>query len=100
MKALKIGAVGLVVVGITLFVFAAALPSSTPGPDVSPAGGYSHDQLDADRVMTEQMSVNVGPAMMAGMPANGMLARSTTPGYVRALEQHAYQLDRMLARRP
>ncbi len=61
---------------------------------------FSHEQLDADRVMTEQMATAVGPGMEAQMTTYGMLERSANEAYLRALEQHTYQVDRMLGRVP
>ena len=50
--------------------------------------------------MTQQMGTFVGPGMDAVMPGNGMLGRSADPDYLRALEWHAYEIDRMIGRTP
>ena len=50
--------------------------------------------------MTQQMGTDVGPGMVAVMSANGMLRRSADQGYLRALEWHAYEIDRMIGRAP
>ena len=93
-------AVGLF--GTGMVVFAAfigfAITSSVDGSE--PMGGFSHAQLESDRVMTQQMATVVGPGMEAQMTTNGMLQRSTNSAYLQALEQHTYQVDRMLGRMP
>lgn len=61
---------------------------------------FSHAQLEADRVMTKQMATVVGPGMDAQMETNGMLQRSSNDAYLRALEEHIYQVDRMLGQVP
>ena len=92
-----IGVVVLAVLALGAFAVAATVladPRSVPG------AGFSHEQLEADRVMTQQMGSYAGPGMEAVMPANGMLARSQSPAYVRALEWHQYEIDRMVGRTP
>ena len=71
-----------------------ALPESDDAS--SPAGGFSHQQLEVDRLMTQRMGTS------AQMPADpdGMLGRSSSPTYVRALEQHMTEIDRMIGRAP
>ena len=64
------------------------------------SGIFSHDQLDADRAMTQQMAVVVGPGMDAQMVSDGMLARSANAAYTSALEQHVAEFDRMLGQAP
>lgn len=93
-----------ILVGVVLFL---AIAVSAIGGSVGtgPAtrwrsNGAPHTQLESDRIMAQQMGVDVGPGMQAGMPANGMLGRSMSESYVRLLEQHAADVDRMLARRP
>ena len=89
---LGVGAVVFVLATVTAIAF-----RGTPQPGM---GGFSHDQLEADRVMTEQMAVAGGPGMDAQMQSYGMLARSANPAYLRALEQHAYEVDKMIGRAP
>lgn len=60
----------------------------------------SHTQLEADRAMTQQMTVAFGPGMDAMMTTNGMLERSASSAYVVALEQHVADFDRMAAPTP
>ncbi|MEX2556084.1 MAG: hypothetical protein WEB06_10665 [Actinomycetota bacterium] len=99
MKAIGIGIVGLVVV-VAIAVAAIGGSAGTAPATGWPSNGVPHEQLESDRIMTQQMGVDVGPGMQAGMPANGMLGRSMSASYVRMLEQHATDIDRMLARRP
>lgn len=96
-------AIRLWVIGLGAFVgFAVAatvLPSPRPAPPPI-VGSVSHEALEADRLMTQQMGTYTGRAMEAVMPANGMLRRSADQAYLRALEWHAYEIDRMLGRAP
>ena len=55
------------------------------------------DPRDAHRAMLEQMRVNVTPQMVQTMNANPLVH---TPGDLAELEQHAADIDRMLARNP
>ena len=71
-----------------------------PDPRPAPVTGFSHEQLEADRLMTQRMGSYLGPGMDAVMPANGMVARSQSPAYLRALEQHQYEIDRMVGLTP
>lgn len=93
-------AVGLLGTGLLVVVTFATLSFTGSGGGSGPMGGFSHDQLEADRVMTQQMATVVGPGMEALMTTNGMLERSANGAYLRALEQHSYEVDRMLERAP
>lgn len=75
-------------------------PRSTPSTGGSPvATGYSHEDLQADANMTQQMSApNASGPMHPDDQTNQMLERSQKPAYLRALEQHQQGLDQMLAR--
>ena len=60
--------------------------------------GSSHDQLQSDANMTQQMSA---PSANTGSQAHrndAQLDRSQSPGYLAELEQHQADIDRMLAR--
>ena len=85
--------VAVVLLALTFGMFA-ALPDSEDS--TSPAGGFSHQQLEVDRLMTQRM----GTEAQMPMGSDGMLGRSADPAYVRALEQHASEIDRMLGRAP
>ncbi|HEX6581782.1 MAG TPA: hypothetical protein VF195_13055 [Actinomycetota bacterium] len=61
---------------------------------------FSHEQLEADRVMTQQMGTDVGPSMAVQMPGDGMLKRSSSEAYVEALEQHTRTYNKMAGLTP
>ena len=89
--------IGIEAAVIVLFVATAVmLGSGKAAPDDT----FSHEQLEADRVMTEQMATAVGTGMDAQMSTNGMLQRSADAAYLRALERHTYQVNRMVGRVP
>lgn len=88
--------VGTGCVVVVLFVAPAfATPSVPAGTE-----GFSHAQLEADRVMTQQMALSVDPGMQALMEQDSMLQRSANPAYVRALEDHIRRFDRTLGQAP
>ena len=71
--------------------------SRSPRPAVSSA--YSHDALQPDANMTQQMSTPNANTDSQFHRADGQLDRSkSSSAYVRALEQHQRDMDRMLAR--
>ena len=76
---------------LTLWLFA-ALPET--GTRNAPLNRFSHSQLEADRLMTQRMGTQA--QMPVGL--DRMLLRSSDPAYVRALEQHSAESDRMLGR--
>jgi len=92
--------VGLLGMGIVAFASFLILAITNSTGDSGPMGGISHAQLEADRIMTEQMGSVVGPGMESLMMTNGMLERSANDAYLRTLEQHVYEVDRMLGRVP
>jgi hypothetical protein len=98
----------LIIVAIVFFALVVTLaaltapdnPGSTQSTGGSPvATGYSHDDLQADAAMTQQMSAPdaTGP-MHRDNHTNSQLQRSQNPAFLRALEQHQQGLDQMLAR--
>lgn len=91
--------VGLVATGFVVAVAFVVLAVTYSSPEAGHAV-YPHSLLEADRVMTQRMTIEVGPGMQAVMPGYGMLQRSADPAYLRALEQHTYEFDRMLGRVP
>ena len=93
-------AVGLLGTGVIVAVAFVTLAITSSVGTSGPMGGVSHGQLEADRIMTEQMASVVGPGMQSQMTTNGMLERSANDAYLRALEQHVYQVDRMFGRVP
>ena len=90
---LKASAAVTAILLVFTFAIFAALPESN---DSAQPTGFSHQQLEADRVMTERM----GTVRQMPMGTDSMLERSADPIYVRALEQHASDVDRMLGRAP
>lgn len=70
-------------------------PQGTSGVPSRPAPGasYSHEVLQQDALMTQQMSTPDAPVHRN----DAQLQRSQDPGYVRALEEHQEDIDRMLA---
>ncbi len=87
---------GLLATGSVVVIVFVSVALATPTSPEPVMGGFSHAQLEADRLMTQQMAIVVGPAMDAQMLSDGMLARSANEAYLRALEQHVYEVDRML----
>ena len=72
---------------------------ATPSPSPPSLTSTRADLLQQDSVMIEQMSTpNASGPMQDGRIQEPMLQRSLDAGYVRALEQHHAELDRMLAR--
>lgn len=93
--------------GLLLFVatVSALSPPSTTTPGAGPAApiaataSYNHAQLQTDAAMTQGMSTpNASGPMQSGKIQEPMLQRSQNPAYVKALEQHQAEIDRMLAR--
>ncbi len=58
---------------------------------------YSHDILQSDADMTQQMSAPGANTSSQFHREDGQLARSQRPGYVEALEAHQAGLAQMLA---
>jgi hypothetical protein len=61
---------------------------------------FSHEQLEADRVMTLHMGTDIGPGMAVQMPGYGMLERSTSGAYTDALEEHTRMYNQMAGLTP
>lgn len=93
-------AIGLVGAGVIVSVAFVALAITNSVGGWGSMGGFSHAQLEADRIMTQRMASDVGAGMESQMTTNAMLERSANDAYLRALEQHVYQVDRMLGRAP
>ncbi len=92
------------VLGLVVVLAALSAPDeASPGaPARTPAAStFDHDQLQVDANMTQQMSTpSADGPMQRGQIGEDQLDRSWLPGYVRALEQHQADIDRMLARPP
>ncbi|MFP5487039.1 MAG: hypothetical protein ACLGHQ_01865 [Acidimicrobiia bacterium] len=58
-----------------------------------------HDTLEQDALMTQRMAApNAAGPMFTGQVQDDQLVHSQNPGFVRALEEHQANIDRMLAR--
>lgn len=95
----------MLIVAALFFVSVIALavttePDTRPGPATSTnVGGYSHALLQRDADMTQRMSSPTADgAMQRGEVRDAQLDHSQSSAFVRALEQHQDDIDRMLAR--
>jgi hypothetical protein len=94
LKRLLVGFTALfVVLGLTT-----TRGADEPAPTWRPESVYTHEVLQIDAAMTEQMSIPNAATERANHRADPQLSRSSDPNYVRALEQHQADIDRMLAR--
>ena len=96
----KLLVVAVLFFGSVIAVGLASEPDTRPAPASSTSGGgYSHELLQRDAEMTQRMSSPTadGP-MQRGQMRDEQLDHSQDPGFVRALEQHQADIDRMLAR--
>jgi len=86
--------------GSVIAVGLASEPDGQSRPASSTSGGgYSHELLQQDAAMTQRMSApNADGPMQRGQVRDDQLNHSQNPGFVRALEQHQADIDRMLAR--
>lgn len=92
-----------VIVGVivaTMVVVGVSERGNDPSPSTPPAvvSGYSHEDLQPDADMTRQMSAPNANTESQSHTADPQLERSKDPAYLRALEQHQRDEDRMLAR--
>lgn len=89
-------------VAVTVTLTTATPPTATPPTPTPPAASVradAHDTLQRDAEMTQRMSAPTasGP-MFSGQIRDEQLDHSQSPGFVKALEQHQADIDRMLAR--
>lgn len=66
-------------------------------PPASSTATYTHEMLQSDADMTQQMSAPSANTSSQAHRHDAQLARSQNPAYVDALEQHQAALDQMLA---
>lgn len=102
MKAIWLGIVALVIVVALAVGVAAASQSGSSQGVATTSGSYvptvaSHAELYADVAMTQEMATGGHDGHSC---AAAMLQRSSNAAYLSALEQHARDVDRMLARTP
>lgn len=86
--------------GSVIALAVATEPDARPAPASSTTvGGYSHELLQRDADMTQRMSLPTADgAMQRGQVPDAQLDHSRSASFVRALEQHQADIDRMLAR--
>lgn len=89
-------------VAVTVTLTTLAPPTATqptPTPPAASVRADAHDTLQRDAEMTQRMSAPTasGP-MFSGQIRDEQLDHSQSPGFVKALEQHQADIDRMLAR--
>jgi hypothetical protein len=93
----------LMVAAVVVFVGLGLATTRGAGPD-QPSNtpdtytGYTHEELQLDANMTQRMSVANANTDSQIHSRDPQLVRSQDPNYVRALEQHQADVDRMLAR--
>lgn len=95
-KKLLIVAAGLF--GLMVTVGVVDGPGDTTNRPPTAPTGYSHEELQRAADMTQQMSTSVANTGSAYHARDEQLQRSSSAGYVRAVEQHQTDIDRMLAR--
>jgi len=95
----KLLIVSVLFFGSVIAIGVASEPDATPTPAPSSSAGYSHELLQRDADMTQRMSSPMadGP-MQRGQVRDQQLDHSQDPAFVRALEDHQADIDRMLAR--
>lgn len=81
------------------------VPSARPKPATTASAAQQsspvddHDTLQQDALMTQRMSApNAAGPMFTSQVQDDQLTHSQNPGFVRALEDHQADIDRMLAR--
>ena len=96
----KLLVVAVLFFGSVIAIGEATKPDQRPAPATSSSGGgYSHELLQRDADMTQRMSApNSDGPMQRGQVRDAQLDHSQNPAFVRALEQHQADIDRMLAR--
>ena len=97
----KLLIVATLFLGTVIGVGLTSEPDGTPARPATSSGGstYSHELLQRDAEMTQRMSTPAadGPMQRGAVP-DAQLEHSQDPAFVRSLEQHQADIDRMLAR--
>lgn len=74
-------------------------PATTASAGQQSSSVDDHDTLQQDALMTQRMAApNAAGPMFTGQVQDDQLLHSQNPGFVRALEEHQADIDRMLAR--
>ncbi len=96
----RLGIFGVLFFAAVITLGVASQPDDpSRGPTRSVWGSaYSHETMQRDAGMTEQMSTPNADTGGASHRDDAQLERSRDAGYVRALEEHQAGLDQMLAR--
>lgn len=96
----RLGIFGVLFLAGVITLGLASQPDDPSGGPTRPVSGstYSHETLQRDAGMTEQMSTPNADAGGSSHQDDAQLERSRDAGYVRALEEHQGGLDQMLAR--
>ena len=86
--------------GGVLTLAAVSEPGGGAGTPSAPSysGGYDHDQLQRDARMTQNMSTPNANTDSQYHRNDEQLSHSSNPSFVRDLEAHQADIDRMLAR--
>ena len=89
----------VIFLGVVTVVAGLAAPDApSTAPAQSSVSGYSHDVLQRDADMTQQMSApNSDGPMQRYEVVDPQLEHSQQVGFVQALEDHQADTDRMLA---
>jgi hypothetical protein len=90
-------------VGVSILFVGLGLTTTRGPDDRAPAlpatrSEYSHEVLQIDEAMTQQMSIPTADTRRHNHRADPHLSRSSDENYLRSLEQHQAEIDRMLAR--
>jgi hypothetical protein len=90
--------VGVVVVFVGLGLTTTHGPAGRAPAPPPTRSTYSHEVLQVDAAMTQQMSVPNADTERQNHRADPQLLRSSDANYLSSLEQHQADIDRMLAR--
>ena len=96
----RLAVAGAVFFGGVMALAAATAPDGGTGGQPPPAyvGVYDHDQLQRDAQMTQNMSSPGASTEAQYHRGDEQLRHSSDPAFVRELEAHQADIDRMLAR--
>ena len=95
----KLLVIAVLFFGLVIAAGVASQPDRRPAAAGSASGGYSHQLLQRDAQMTQRMSSSSADSpMQRGQVRDQQLDHSQDPAFVRALELHQADIDRMLAR--
>ena len=90
--------VGVIVLFVGLGLTTTRGPDDRPPASPATQSEYSHEVLQIDAAMTQQMSIPNADTGRQNHRTDPQLLRSSNENYLRSLEQHQADIDRMLAR--